>query len=196
MNTSAHCLRIGSLALAAAALSLPVVLHSAASAPPKAEHAREPLRLGTVTFPATGSADAQFDFLHGVAALHSFWYEEALEAFGRAAKIDPKFMMAYWGEAMCYHRSYRPGSDLKAGRQALTKIKSTSGLTPRERDYIEAVRTLFDGNGSAKTREYADAMEQLYKKYRDDQEAAAFYALALLSLRGKENMEKAGRIAS
>ena len=77
------------------------------------------LRLGSVDFPTSGAAAAQPHFIYGVAALHSFWYEEALEAFGRAAAIDPSFAMAYWGEAMCYHRSYRPGSDYPAGRKAL-----------------------------------------------------------------------------
>src|SRR5687768_15965941 len=80
------------------------------------------LRLGSVEFPTSGAPASQPHFNYGVAALHSFWYEEALEAFARAAAIDPSFAMAYWGEAMCYHRSYRPGSDYPAGRKALAKI--------------------------------------------------------------------------
>ena len=40
----------------------------------------EPLRLGRVEFAATGAAEAQSDFQQGVAALHSFWYDEALAA--------------------------------------------------------------------------------------------------------------------
>src|SRR5262245_25102040 len=38
-------------------------------------------KLGTVDFPTSGSAQAQAHFLRGVAALHSFWYEVALEEF-------------------------------------------------------------------------------------------------------------------
>ncbi|HEV8187603.1 MAG TPA: hypothetical protein VGP83_07640, partial [Pyrinomonadaceae bacterium] len=38
-------------------------------------------QLGRVEFPTSGSAKAQAHFLRGLAALHSFWYEEALEAF-------------------------------------------------------------------------------------------------------------------
>jgi tetratricopeptide (TPR) repeat protein len=153
------------------------------------------LRLGSVEFPTSGAPAAHPHFNYGVAALHSFWYEEALEAFGRAAAIDPSFAMAYWGEAMCYHRSYRPGSDYTAGRKALAKITRVDHLTERERAYIEAARTLFGTTGSAKTREHAGAMEKVYRKYSDDREAAAFYALALLGARGKENLEKAGKIA-
>jgi len=36
---------------------------------------------GNVEFPATGNIEAQRHFNHGIAALHSFWYPEALEAF-------------------------------------------------------------------------------------------------------------------
>ena len=157
----------------------------------------EPLRLGTVDFPTSGSPAAQSDFLHGVAALHSFWYEEALEAFARAAAIDPGFAMAYWGEAMCYHRSYRPGSDYEAGRRALAKIKDVKRLTPRERDYIAAARTLFGTRGAGDRAGYAEAMEKIHARYPDDNEATAFYALALLGNRGRgfAQQEKAGALA-
>ena len=45
-----------------------------------AEQAR-PGKLGTVAFPASCSNHAQANFLRGVAALHSFWYEVALDEF-------------------------------------------------------------------------------------------------------------------
>ena len=38
-------------------------------------------QLGRVEFPTSGSKEAQTHFLRGLAALHSFWYEEALDAF-------------------------------------------------------------------------------------------------------------------
>src|SRR5712692_7228887 len=52
---------------------------------------------GSVAFPTSGSAEAQPSFLRGVAALHSFEYEEANNAFRQAQTIDPSFAMAYWG---------------------------------------------------------------------------------------------------
>ena len=42
-------------------------------------------------------------FLRGIAALHSFWYEEALKEFRHSTKVDPNFIMGYWGEAMAYN---------------------------------------------------------------------------------------------
>ena len=65
--------------------------------------AEEESDLGTVHFPNSGSEAAQAAFQRGVAALHSFWYEEAGEAFKNAQEIDPDFALAYWGEAVSHN---------------------------------------------------------------------------------------------
>jgi tetratricopeptide (TPR) repeat protein len=139
------------------------------------------LRLGDVKFAATGKAVAQPHFLRGVAALHSFWYEEALDAFQAALRLDPDFAMAWWGVAMTYHRPFLPGSDDEAGRRALAQIRDTSTLTARERAYIEALRAWFaEGTPAERARSYATAMTNVHRTYPDDLEAAAFHALSLL----------------
>src|SRR5713226_7707613 len=60
-------------------------------------------QLGRVDFATSGSAAAQARFLRGVAALHSFWFEEALDEFRAATAADPNFLMGYWGQAMAYN---------------------------------------------------------------------------------------------
>src|SRR5688572_9725 len=65
-------------------------------------------QLGRVEFPTSGSPQAQAHFLRGLAALHSFWYEEAAEAFRESTKVDPDFAMGYWGEAMTYNHPLWP----------------------------------------------------------------------------------------
>lgn len=45
--------------------------------------------LGTIDFPATGSAEARASFLRGVLLMHSFEYGAAAEAFRRAREADP-----------------------------------------------------------------------------------------------------------
>jgi hypothetical protein len=88
-------------------------------------------QLGRVEFPTSGSEKAQAHFLRGLAALHSFWYEEALEAFRESTKADPDFAMGYWGEAMAHNHPLWSEQDIAAARQVLTKIKETP--TPRIR---------------------------------------------------------------
>src|SRR5687767_12046747 len=90
-------------------------------------------QLGNVKFETSGSPKAQEHFLRGLAALHSFWYEEALEAFRASTKEDPDFMMGYWGEAMAHNHTLWSEQDLPAARDAIAKMKETPKLTKRER---------------------------------------------------------------
>src|SRR2546425_11002374 len=140
-------------------------------------------QLGKVEFPTSGSEKAQAHFLRGLAALHSFWYQEALEAFREATTIEPDFMMGYWGEAMAHNHPLWSEQDTAAARQVLARIKETPKLTARERAYLGAVRLLYgEGDKRARDEAYSAAMEKVYHDYADDLDAAAFYSLSLLGL--------------
>src|SRR5438552_11750118 len=86
---------------------------------------------GVITFPTSGSAEAQPHFLRGVAALHSFEYEEANEAFRQVQKIDPGFEMAYWGEAMTYNQALWRHEDLETARETLARGRSAAARSKR-----------------------------------------------------------------
>lgn len=137
--------------------------------------------LGQIDFPTSGSRAAQVHFLRGVAALHSFWYEEALEAFQEATKLDPDFVMARWGEAMAHNHPLWNEQDTEAARNVIAQIRDTRKLTARETAYVNAVRALYgEGDRHQRNLAYAAAMEKIYREYADDLEAASFYALSLL----------------
>ena len=158
-------------------------------------------QLGKVEFPTSGSEKAQAHFLRGLAALHSFWYEEALEAFREATAIEPDFMMGYWGEAMAHNHPLWSEQDTAAARQVLARIKETPKLTARERAYLGAVRLLYgEGDKRARDEAYSRAMEKVYHDYAEDLDAAAFYSLSLLGLmrtdeKGYRLQARAGAIA-
>jgi tetratricopeptide (TPR) repeat protein len=140
-------------------------------------------QLGKVEFQTSGAEKAQPSFLRGVAALHSFWYEEALDAFRESTKIDPDFMMGYWGEAMALNHPLWSEQDTSAARLVVAKIKDSPKLTQRERDYLNAVKLLYgDGDKRARDEAYSAAMEKVYRAYPADLDAAAFYSLSLLGL--------------
>ena len=133
------------------------------------------------------SARAQSAFLEGVAALHSFEYEDANAAFVRAQRADPGLALAYWGEAMTYHQTLWGNEDLAAGRRALARVAATpaaragAGQSPRDRMFLSAAGALFgDGDLTTRRQLYAAAMARLYDSEQSDPEAASFYALALL----------------
>jgi hypothetical protein len=141
--------------------------------------------LGKVDFPTSGSPAAQAHFLRGVAALHSFWYEEAADAFRAAQQAEPGFAMAYWGEAMTYNHPIWAEQDLAAARAVLQRLgpdreaRRAKAPTEREKAFLDAVEILY-GEGSKPERDaaYAEAMRKLHERWPDDLEAACFYALS------------------
>ena len=142
-----------------------------------------PNQLGTIDFPTSGSEEAQRHFIIGVAALHSFWHTEALEAFQESTKADSNFAMGYWGEAMAHNYPLWERQDIKSAKAAILKIPNTSKLTQREQDYINAVQLLYgDGEKAIRDKSYSNMMREIYIKYPKDLEAACFYSLSLLGV--------------
>src|SRR5438552_12329173 len=81
--------------------------------------------LGRIAFPTSGSPSAQPNFIRGVLLLHSFEYDDAIQAFREAQRIDPNFAMAYWGEAMSYNQPLWYNENLEKARTALARLGPT-----------------------------------------------------------------------
>lgn len=146
-------------------------------------------KLGKVTFPVSCSPVAQAQFNQAVAMLHSFWYDEAGKMFRQVTVTDPACAMGYWGVAMSLYPQLwatpPATAELQQGREALQQAKKRVIKTEREKAYLAAVASLYQGDEKADygTRKiaYQDAMEQVWMQNPDDREAAVFYALALIS---------------
>jgi tetratricopeptide (TPR) repeat protein len=144
--------------------------------------------IGRVLFPNSGAASAQADFLRGVAWLHSFGYEDAIDAFRAAQKADPAFALAYWGEAMSFSQPLWQFEEVEKGRAALAKLGPTpdariaKAKTAREQGFMRAADALFGpGAKPARAAAHAQAMARVAAENPADDEAQAFYALALLA---------------
>ena len=145
-------------------------------------------QLGSISFPTSGAAAAQPNFIEGVKDLHSFEFDEAADAFRKAQQLDPNFALAYWGEAMSYNHPLWAQLDLPAARKALEQLAPTlegrlaKAHTEKEKAYLEAVNQLFyaPGDKLARDNAYSDAMGRMYERWPDDHEVAIFYALSLL----------------
>lgn len=171
--------------------------------------AREPggiVDLGEIRFPTSGPAEAQGHFIRGVLLLHSFEYDRARRAFIEARTAAPKFAMAYWGEAMTYNHSiwgeqYRTDAVAALSRLGATPAeRQAAAPTDREKRYLDAVELLYaDGDQKQISVAYSNAMGELARRYPDDLEARAFYALSLLGLTGDmrdtENYMRAAAVA-
>lgn len=147
---------------------------------------RTPAKLGHVNFPTTCDAKVQPQFERGIALLHSFWFPEALKTFNEVLNADPSCTIAYWGIGV--NRLLNPFAGppaenvLLQGQAAVDKGQSLGAKSQRERDYLDAIATLYT-HDRAPWRErvlrYEKAMEQLAQRYPEDREASIFYALAL-----------------
>jgi len=144
--------------------------------------------LGNITFPNSGSEDAQADFLTGVKALHSFQFDEARFAFERAQKIDPSFALAYWGQAMSDNHPLWAQQDMDAASVALDKLASTSEArlasapTEKEKAFLSAVDILYFSSDDKLQRDfaYSEHMARMHAQWPEDDEVSIFYALSLL----------------
>lgn len=151
--------------------------------------------VGSITFPTSGSPEAQEHFLRGVGILHSFGWKQAIEQFQKAQAADADFAMAYWGESLCYNHPLILERDLDSPRQVLERLGATpeeraaKAPTEREKGYLAAVEALFFGEGDTAQRRttYMERMGRLHDQHPDDPEVSAFYALSLLSAAGPVN---------
>jgi Tfp pilus assembly protein PilF len=156
-------------------------------------HEHGPPELGSVSFETSCTPAAQQHFNRGDAWLHSFEYEEAEKSFDAAAAADPRCAMSHWGAAMTlYHPLWTvpTPAELAAGRARLQRAKTAGDPTPRERDYIAALDTFYGGpdrDYGTRALDYLGAMATLHRKYPADQEAAIFYALALITAGTMDN---------
>jgi tetratricopeptide (TPR) repeat protein len=159
-----------------------------------------------VSFPVSCGADIQPRFDAALAALHSFWYGQALKEFTAIAESKPDCAMAYWGIAMSvWNQIWAPPTpaNLKKGSEAITQALALGGKTPRERDYLEALAAFYADHDKLDHRTratvYMRKMEQVAQRYPDDREARIFYALSLLATadgldKTYKNQLKAGEI--
>ena len=131
---------------------------------------------------------AESEFARGIEWLHSFMYEDAIDAFRVAQKMDSSFALAYWGEALSFSQPLWSYEELSQARAALAKLGRTretriaKAKTPREQGFLRAVETLFGpGEKVARHAAYAQEMATVASANPADDDAQTFYALALLA---------------
>jgi len=159
-------------------------------------------RLGTVHFATSCTETAQPQFDRAVALLHSFEFGAAIKAFDDTLTGDPSCAMTQWGIALSrwgnpFAVGVRPAAQLQQGRAAVERARSIGAKTERERAYIEAIAELYDQPDrpqQARMEGYRDAMGQLSQRYRDDAEAAIFFALSLTAAEDLNDKTYASRL--
>src|SRR5262245_10212036 len=145
-------------------------------------------RLGTVVFPVSCNREARQQFERGMAALHSFWWEEAPKTFGAVIRADSSCAMAYWGLALnAWGNPFTggPSADmLKTGAASAAHAAALGAPTARERGFIAAAVALYRDYptvpAATRLRAYSDTLARLYRDERSDPEVGLYYALSLI----------------
>ena len=141
--------------------------------------------LGDLHHPvSTGNADAQQFFDQGLRFIYAFNHDEAARSFQKAAELDPKLAMAYWGIAEAVGPNYNDPASEDRFRQAHDAVQKAVDLSanasPSERGYIMAMAKRFPADPKSDLREageqYRDAMREVVKNYPDDLDAATLFA--------------------
>jgi tetratricopeptide (TPR) repeat protein len=130
-------------------------------------------------------------FDQGLRLVYGFNHAEAIRSFTRAAEIDPRCAMCYWGIALAYGPHVNAPMDSKSGvaaYQAVQKALSlTSHATAHERAYIEVLVQRYEADSPTDRARldlsYSRAMGNLAKTYPKDLDAATLYAESLMDLR-------------
>lgn len=148
--------------------------------------------LGNLHHPvSTSNAEAQQFFDQGLRLVYAFNHEEAARSFRRAAELDPKLAMAWWGVALAVGPNYNMPVDPeheKIAESAIEKAKALDADAPQvEKDYIDAMARRFTGDANPDYHrldlDYSLAMGELSRRYPEDLDAATLDADSLMNLR-------------
>ncbi|HZI58932.1 MAG TPA: hypothetical protein VFF39_19265, partial [Verrucomicrobiae bacterium] len=158
---------------------------------PAAKKATLMTGLGDLHHPvSTTNAEAQKFFDQGLRLIYAFNHEEAAGSFQRAAELDPKLAMAYWGIAEAIGPNYNDPADPNRFKQAHEAIAKAGELaasaSPSEKAYIAAMALRFPADPKADTRlaaeRYRNAMGDVMNQFPDDLDAATLFAEAGMTL--------------
>ena len=141
--------------------------------------------LGDLHHPvSTQNPEAQKFFDQGLRLIFAFNHDEAARSFSRAAELDPKLAIAYWGVAEAVGPNYNDPASEDRFRQAHEAIQKAVDLSakasPSEQAYIQAMAKRFPADPKSDLKraaeDYRDAMRQVVSKYPDDLDAATLFA--------------------
>ncbi len=139
----------------------------------------------------TNSPEAQRWFNQGMQLMYGFNHDEAIRSFEMAAQLDPSATMPWWGVAYCQGININDPAmsderSKRAREAADNALARLDGASPVERAMVHAVSTRYEypapEDRMPLDQAYADAMQGVYNRFKDDSDVAALYAESLMNL--------------
>jgi tetratricopeptide (TPR) repeat protein len=176
------------------ALAILLITFFAANVPSAANKQSQPALLpglGEVHHPvSTENRRAQQFFDQGLKLVFGFNHDEARRSFQRAAELDPKLAMAWWGVGLTLGPNYNLPVDPereKAGYDAVQRaLALQQNASEAERAYINALAVRYSNDPHVDLHAldvaYKNAMSKVAAKYPDDLDMATLYAESAMNL--------------
>jgi len=134
--------------------------------------------------------NAQKYFDQGLRLVYAFNHDEAERAFREAAHLDPACAICWWGVGLALGPNINLPLDPERNGRALEAVAKAKELAPAggvDRALIDAlaVRYLADpaADRAKLDQAYADAMREVHKKFRADDDVTTLFVEALMDLR-------------
>ncbi len=129
-------------------------------------------------------------FDQGLVLAYGFNHDAASRAFLKAAELDPRCGMCWWGAALVLGPHLNAGMPTENGARAWMRLQQAQRLAPglreHERAYIAALSARYsenaEGDRARLDEAYARAMRELVAKYPQDVDARTLLAEALMDL--------------
>ncbi len=163
---------------------------------------KDPFNLGTHSYRVTTPVpEAQQAFDRGLTLAYAFSHGAAEREFRKAAELDPKLAMAWWGVALVNgpHINFPvvPPDKAKVAWEALGKAKALApGASETERALIGALAKRYADPQPEDRRPlddaYAAAMREAWKAHPKDADVATLFAEAAMDLRPWDLWKKDG----
>ena len=143
---------------------------------------------------ATSSAEAQKFFDQGMRFLWAFNHDESTRSFAKAAELDPRCAICYWGVALTVGPNYNlpmmAEPRAKVAWEALGQAKKySSQASPAEQALIAALSKRYHGSKALDSSnempvlaDYASAMKTVSQKFPNDLDVQTLYAEAMMNL--------------
>ena len=147
--------------------------------------------LGPTSFTiTTKDATAQKYFNQGLVFAYGFNHWEAQRAFQAAQKLDPQCAMCFWAEALVLGPNINWPMEAAAIAPAFKAVTEAQRLAPNASEKEQAlIAALAKRYGADETADrialdiaYADAMQEVAKRFPDDLDIATLYAELLMDL--------------
>ena len=130
---------------------------------------------------------ARFYFNQGINMYYAFHIIEAMASFKKAQQFDSNNAIIYWGQALAYGPNindfaYAATPEAFAAAQKALALKNN--CTAKEKALIEAMAVRYSPDSTISRESlnqlYATAMKNAYSLFKQDADAAALYADALM----------------